>query len=96
MTCPPVGRHESAILRSPPTDPTGFIYPTYRAAPTQSSREKPSEKASHEGVAYLSYSVGGSVSMLSFEDSGSLRRITVFVRYENVVRLLEFFGYSLE
>jgi hypothetical protein len=28
--------------------------------------------------------------------SGSLRRITVFVRYENVVRLLEFFGYRLE
>ena len=28
--------------------------------------------------------------------SGSLRSITVFVRYENVVRLLEFFGYSLE
>ncbi len=28
--------------------------------------------------------------------SGSLRRITVFVRYENVVRLLEFLGYRLE
>jgi hypothetical protein len=28
--------------------------------------------------------------------SGSLRRITVFVRYENVVRLLEFLGYCLE
>jgi hypothetical protein len=27
---------------------------------------------------------------------GSLRRITVFVRYENVVRLLEFLGYCLE
>jgi hypothetical protein len=27
---------------------------------------------------------------------GSLRRITVFVRYENVVRLLEFLGYQLE
>jgi hypothetical protein len=27
---------------------------------------------------------------------GSLRRITVFVRHENVVRLLEFLGYSLE
>jgi hypothetical protein len=27
--------------------------------------------------------------------SGSLRRITVFVRHENVVRLLEFLGYSL-
>ena len=28
--------------------------------------------------------------------SGSLRRITVFIRYENVVRLLEFLGYCLE
>ena len=28
--------------------------------------------------------------------SGSLRGITVFVRYENVLRLLEFFGYCLE
>ena len=28
--------------------------------------------------------------------SGSLRRTTVFVRYENVVRLLEFLGYQLE
>ena len=28
--------------------------------------------------------------------SGSLNRITVFIRYENVVRLLEFLGYSLE
>jgi hypothetical protein len=30
------------------------------------------------------------------KDGGSLRRITVFVRYENVVRLLEFLGYRLE
>jgi hypothetical protein len=28
--------------------------------------------------------------------SGSLRRVTVFVRHENVVRLLEFLGYRLE
>ena len=28
--------------------------------------------------------------------SGSLRRITVFVRYEKVLRLLEFLGYCLE
>jgi hypothetical protein len=28
--------------------------------------------------------------------SGSLRRVTVFVRYENVVRLLRFLGYCLE
>ena len=28
--------------------------------------------------------------------SGSLCRITVFIRHENVVRLLEFLGYCLE
>ena len=28
--------------------------------------------------------------------SGSLRRLTVFVRHENVIRLLEFLGYRLE
>jgi hypothetical protein len=28
--------------------------------------------------------------------TGSLRRLTVFVRYENVVRLLEYLRYSLE
>lgn len=34
--------------------------------------------------------------LASKKGSGSLRRITVFVRYENVVRLLEFLGYCLE
>jgi hypothetical protein len=28
--------------------------------------------------------------------TGSLRRLTVFVRYENVIRLLRFLGYQLE
>lgn len=28
--------------------------------------------------------------------SGSLRRLTVFVKHENVLRLLEFLGYCLE
>jgi hypothetical protein len=41
MTGPPVGRPQSSILCSPPTDPTGFIYPTYRAAGTEASRDKP-------------------------------------------------------
>jgi hypothetical protein len=68
MPCP-VGRHESAIPCSPPTDPTGFIYPTYRAAGTEASRDKPSLASSHQGVAYVSSSVGGSVSTLSFQDT---------------------------
>ena len=34
--------------------------------------------------------------LASRRGSGSLRRITVFVRHQNVVRLLEFLGYCLE
>src|SRR5215211_4304915 len=68
MFCP-VGRQESAIPCSPPTDPTGFIYPSYRAAGTEASRDEPSLKTSHQGVAYVSSSVGGSVSTLSFQDT---------------------------
>lgn len=47
----------------------GFIYPSYRAAGTDASRDKPSLKSSHQGVAYVSSSVGGSVSTLSFQDT---------------------------
>jgi hypothetical protein len=65
----PVGRQESAIPCSPPTDPTGFIYPSYRAAQTGTQRDMPSLESPHQGVAYLSSSVGGSVSTLSFEDA---------------------------
>jgi hypothetical protein len=50
-------------------DPPGFIYPTYRAAGTEASRDEPSRNSSYEGVAYVSSSVGGSVSTLSFEDT---------------------------
>jgi hypothetical protein len=65
----PVGRPESAIPCSPPTDPTGFIYPSYRAAPTETYRGEPTLKGSHQGVAYISSAVGGSVSTLSFEET---------------------------
>jgi hypothetical protein len=52
-------------------DPLGFIYPTYRAAPAETQEDRSSAKTSHQGVAYVSSSVGGSVSTLSFEDSTS-------------------------
>src|SRR5918992_1440892 len=65
----PVGRQESAVPCSPPTDSTGFIYPSYRAAGTETQRDKPSSKSSHQEVAYVSSSVGGSVSTLSFEET---------------------------
>ena len=54
-----VGRPESAVPCSPPTDPTGFIYPSYRAAQSETQRDKPSLETSHQGVAYISSAVGG-------------------------------------
>jgi hypothetical protein len=41
-------------------DPLGFIYPTYRAAQTETHRDKPSLKISNQEVAYVSSAVGGS------------------------------------
>jgi hypothetical protein len=74
MPCP-VGRHESAILCAPPIDPTGFIYPSYRAAPTDTLTNRPSLNGSQQGVAYVTSSVGGSVSTLSFEDTTIKNRL---------------------
>src|ERR671917_794169 len=65
----PAGRQESTVPCSPPTDPTGFIYPTYRAASTETQRDMPSLESPHQEVAYVSISVGGSVSTLSFEET---------------------------
>ena len=42
-------------------DPQGFIYPTYRAAQTETHIDKPPVKGSHQEVAYVSSAVGGSV-----------------------------------
>jgi hypothetical protein len=50
-------------------DPPGFIYPSYRAAGTEASSDKLPLKGSHQGVAYISSAVGGSVSTLSFEET---------------------------
>ena len=80
MPCP-VGRHESAIPCSPPTDPAGFIYPTYQAAGTEASRDEPSMKGSHQGVAYVSSAVGGSVSTLSFEETKASNRLSPHKRH---------------
>jgi hypothetical protein len=55
-------------------DPPGFIYPTYQAAQTETLTDKPSLNSSHQGVAHVFSSVGGSVSTLSFEDSTSRHR----------------------
>jgi hypothetical protein len=62
-------------LQGSSEDPPGFIYPSYRAAGTEASRDKPSLETSHQGVAYVSSSVGGSVSTLSFEDTTIKNRL---------------------
>ncbi len=67
----PLASPESDIPCAQPADPTGFIYGSYRAAPTETHRDKPFLKTSHQGVAYVSSSVGGSVSTLSFMDTTS-------------------------
>src|SRR5215211_4108915 len=74
MPCP-VGRPQSSIPCSPPIDPTGFIYPTYRAAPAETQIDKPSSKSSHQPSAYVSSAVGGSVSTLSFENPKTSNRL---------------------
>jgi len=50
-------------------DPPGLIYSSYQAAPSETHRDKPSLETPHQGVAYVSSSVGGSVSTLSFENT---------------------------
>jgi hypothetical protein len=57
-------------------DPPGFIYPTYRAASTEASRDEPSSHSLHQGVAYLSSAVGGSLSTLSFEEIKTSNRLS--------------------
>src|SRR5919107_463308 len=85
MPCP-TGRHGSAIPCSPPTDPTGFIYSSYQAAQTETQRDIPSLKDSHQGVAYVSSSVGGSVSTLSFEDTKTSTRLSPSRRHSGGIR----------
>jgi len=57
-------------------DPPGFIYPTYRAAQTETHRDNPPLKGSHQGVAYPSSAVGGSVSTLSLQDTTTKNRLS--------------------
>ncbi len=80
------GRSGSDILCAPATDPTGFIYSSYRAAPTSTHSDKPPLKGSHQGAAYLSSSVGGSVSTLSFEDTTTSNRLSPPTRRRGGIR----------
>jgi hypothetical protein len=57
-------------------EPPGFIYPSYRAAPAETHRDEPSSNSPHQGVAYLSSAVGGSLSTLSFEEIKTSNRLS--------------------
>jgi hypothetical protein len=61
-------------IRKSSEGPPGFIYPSYRAASTETQRDMPSLKGSHQEVAYVSSAVGGSLSTLSFEDTPTRSR----------------------
>ncbi len=64
----------SNSLQESHEDPLGFIYPSYRAAQTETHTDKPSMKGSYQDVAYVSSAIGGSVSTLSFEDTPTRSR----------------------
>jgi hypothetical protein len=49
--------------------PAGFIYGSYRAAPTEAHTDELPLNGSHQDVARVSSAVGGSLSTLSFEDT---------------------------
>jgi hypothetical protein len=82
----PVGRHESSTPCTPPTDPTGFIYPSYRAAPTSTQRDMPPLKSTHQPSAYVSSAVGGSVSTLSFEETITKNQLSPPMRRSGGIR----------
>jgi hypothetical protein len=63
-------------IQSSSEDPPGFIYGSYRAAPTETHTDELPLNGSHRGVAYLSSAVGGSVSTLSFEDTETSNRLS--------------------
>jgi hypothetical protein len=63
-------------LQESSEDSLGFIYPTYRAAPTETQMHKRCLDGSHQDVAYVSSAVGGSLSALSFEDTKTRNRLS--------------------
>jgi hypothetical protein len=67
-------------------DPPGFIYPTYQAAQTETHRDEPSSNSPHQGSAYVSSSVGGSVSTLSFEETITKNQLSTPKRHGRGMR----------
>jgi hypothetical protein len=73
-------------LQESSEEPLEFIYPTYGAAATEAHRDKPPHKGAHQGVAYVSSSVGGSVSTLCFEDTTTKNRLSLHTRCGGGIR----------
>ena len=66
--------------------PPGFIYPSYRAAPTETQGGKHSLDNTHQGVANISSAVGGSVSTLSFEETITKNQLSLPKRHGRGMR----------
>ena len=69
--CPPrvSERTDPETLCAQPTEPAGFIYPSYRAAESVAQRDERPLETSRQGVTHVSSAVGGSLSTLSFEET---------------------------
>jgi hypothetical protein len=69
----PEARHEPTIPCPPPTDPTGFIYSSYRAAQTETPKDKAPLKDSLQEDATIALTTKRTVAF------GALR-IQTFIR----------------
>jgi hypothetical protein len=67
-------------------DLPGFIYPSYRAAQTETLTDEPSLDNTHQGVAYVSSSVGGSVSTVPFEGTKTSNKFSPPMRRGGGIR----------
>jgi hypothetical protein len=76
----------STSVQGSSEDPLGFIYPSYRAALTETHVDKPSLNSSNQTSAYVSSAVGGSVSTLSFEDTTTKNRLSPSRRRSGGIR----------
>ena len=63
-------------IQKPTNNHTGFIYSTYSAARRDNHRDKLIMKRSNQEEAYVSSAIGGSLSQVSFENSGTRNRIS--------------------
>jgi hypothetical protein len=87
--CPPrvSGLPDPEIPCAPPTDPAGFIYPSYRAADTQAHGDERHLETSRQDVAHVSSAVGGSLSTLSFEETNRTSRSPTTTRHGGGTRV---------